>query len=55
MTREENDRGSPEEPADSGTRDDKKPQNVKSRDWIGELERELQEITKKWPGSRSLG
>lgn len=55
MTRDENDRGSPEEPADSGTRDDKKTQNSKSRDWIGELERELQEITKKWPGSRSLG
>ncbi len=55
MIRDENDRGSPEEPTDSGASDDKRPQNVKSRDWIGELERELQEVTKKWPGSRSLG
>ncbi|HEE1124394.1 TPA: hypothetical protein R6440_005460, partial [Klebsiella pneumoniae] len=47
MTRDKNDRESPEEPADRGTRDDKSSQNDKGGDWIGELERELQEITKK--------
>jgi len=54
MTRDENDRESPQESTDGGTSDDKSSQNDKNGDWIGELERELQEITKKWPDSRSL-
>jgi len=54
MTRDENDRESPEESTDDGANADKSSQNDKSGDWIGELERELQEISKKWPGSQSL-
>jgi len=54
MTRDENDRESPQESTDGGTSDDKSSQHDKNGDWIGELERELQEITKKWPGLRSL-
>ena len=54
MTRDENDRESPQESTDGGTSDDKSSQTDTNGDWIGELERELQEITKKWPGLRSL-
>lgn len=49
MTRDENDRESPEESTNGGISDDK------SGDWVGELEWELQEISKKWFGSRSQG
>lgn len=55
MIRDENDLESPKEPEHSGGNNDKSSRNGKSEDWIGELERELQEITKKWPGSQRLG
>ncbi|EEH5461970.1 hypothetical protein GWE23_23040 [Salmonella enterica] len=55
MIRDENDLESPKEPEHSGGNNEKSSRNGKSEDWIGELERELQEITKKWPGSQRLG
>lgn len=54
MTHDEKERGSPEEPADSSIEEDKGSQNDKKNDWIAELERELREIDRKWPGSKRL-
>jgi hypothetical protein len=54
MTTDKNDRESSQELTDSGGNDDRRKKNDKIDDWLSELERELQEITKKWPNSISL-
>lgn len=51
MTSDKNDREAHREPTDGGGDDHKSTQNDKNGDWIAELERELQELAKKWPDS----
>lgn len=54
MIRDENDRESPKEPANSGIEEDKSSQKDKKDDWIADLEGEFREIERKWPGSKKL-
>lgn len=51
MTHDKSGSKPPQAPEDSGGAEDKITQNDKNGDWIAELERELQELEKKWPGS----
>lgn len=53
MTADKNDRESPRDTTDGDGTEDKSTQE--NGDWITELERELEEISKKWFGLRSQG
>lgn len=47
-----NDRESPPEPTESVSNDGKSTRDKRNDDWIAEMEPEMQQIAKKWPGAR---